>query len=197
MSQLTQAWLHVNKFSGPIPDLSECSSLFDLRLRDNDFIGYCITCWRGIGLPHEIGSLELEMTLVKARTIFHMLCKEKKKLEKEVPNNKKTKIKDSGGDVNGYGAYHQVRVVMEIVISLCTINNPNIAISIEVLREVTKNFSKENILGKGGFGVVYRGQLNDGTVIAVKRMKSSTVSTKGQNEFKAEIEVLTNVRHRH
>lgn len=124
---------------------------------------------------------------------------EKNKLEKEVPNSKKTKIKDSGGNVNGYGAVAGISSSQGIDgnSDILLYNNPNIAISIEVLREVTKNFSEDNILGKGGFGVVYRGQLNDGTVIAVKRMESSMVSTKGQNEFKAEIEVLTKVRHRH
>ncbi|XP_010532727.1 PREDICTED: receptor-like kinase TMK4 [Tarenaya hassleriana] len=73
----------------------------------------------------------------------------------------------------------------------------NVTISMEVLRQVTHNFSEENVLGRGGFGVVYKGELHDGTKIAVKRMESSTVGTKGMNEFQAEIAVLTKVRHRH
>ncbi|PHT98144.1 putative receptor protein kinase TMK1 [Capsicum chinense] len=73
----------------------------------------------------------------------------------------------------------------------------NIAISIQVLRQVTNNFSEENILGRGGFGVVYKGELHDGTKIAVKRMESGAMGTKGMNEFQAEIAVLTKVRHRH
>lgn len=73
----------------------------------------------------------------------------------------------------------------------------NIAISIQVLRQVTSNFSEDNILGRGGFGVVYKGELHDGTKIAVKRMESAAVGTKGMNEFQAEIAVLTKVRHRH
>ncbi|XP_010023612.2 receptor-like kinase TMK4 [Eucalyptus grandis] len=73
----------------------------------------------------------------------------------------------------------------------------NVAISIQVLRQVTHNFSEENILGRGGFGVVYKGELHDGTKIAVKRMESGAMGTKGMNEFQAEISVLTKVRHRH
>ncbi|KAI3409025.1 Protein kinase domain-containing protein [Psidium guajava] len=73
----------------------------------------------------------------------------------------------------------------------------NVAISIQVLRQVTHNFSEENILGRGGFGVVYKGELHDGTKIAVKRMESGAMGTKGMNEFQAEIAVLTKVRHRH
>lgn len=70
-------------------------------------------------------------------------------------------------------------------------------ISIQVLRNVTNNFSEENILGRGGFGTVYKGELHDGTKIAVKRMEAAgAMGTKGLNEFKSEIAVLTKVRHR-
>ncbi|XP_073127305.1 receptor-like kinase TMK4 [Henckelia pumila] len=73
----------------------------------------------------------------------------------------------------------------------------NVAISIQILRQVTDNFRDENVLGRGGFGVVYKGELHDGTKIAVKRMESGVMGTKGMNEFQAEIAVLTKVRHRH
>ncbi|XP_019179976.1 PREDICTED: receptor-like kinase TMK4 [Ipomoea nil] len=73
----------------------------------------------------------------------------------------------------------------------------NVAISVQVLRQVTNHFSEENVLGRGGFGVVYKGELHDGTKIAVKRMESGVMGTKGMNEFQAEIAVLTKVRHRH
>lgn len=72
----------------------------------------------------------------------------------------------------------------------------NMVISIQVLRNVTNNFSQDNILGEGGFGVVYKGELHDGTKIAVKRMEAGVMGTKGLNEFKSEIAVLTKVRHR-
>ncbi|KDP32592.1 hypothetical protein JCGZ_13142 [Jatropha curcas] len=73
----------------------------------------------------------------------------------------------------------------------------NVVVSIEVLRQVTDNFSESNIIGRGGFGVVYKGELHDGTKIAVKRMESTVMGTKGMNEFQAEIAVLSKVRHRH
>ncbi|KAK9272202.1 hypothetical protein L1049_002573 [Liquidambar formosana] len=73
----------------------------------------------------------------------------------------------------------------------------NMVISIQVLRNVTNNFSEENILGRGGFGTVYKGELHDGTKIAVKRMESGVIAGKGLAEFKSEIAVLTKVRHRH
>ncbi|KAL0372782.1 UNVERIFIED_CONTAM: Receptor protein kinase TMK1 [Sesamum calycinum] len=73
----------------------------------------------------------------------------------------------------------------------------NMVISIQVLRSVTNDFSAENVLGRGGFGTVYKGELHDGTKIAVKRMESGVMSEKGLDEFKSEIAVLTKVRHRH
>ncbi|KAG6772404.1 receptor protein kinase TMK1-like [Populus alba x Populus x berolinensis] len=73
----------------------------------------------------------------------------------------------------------------------------NLVISVQVLRNVTKNFASENELGRGGFGVVYKGELDDGTKIAVKRMESGVISSKAIDEFQAEIAVLSKVRHRH
>lgn len=73
----------------------------------------------------------------------------------------------------------------------------NLVISVQVLRNVTKNFASENELGRGGFGVVYKGELDDGTKIAVKRMEAGVISKKAVDEFHSEIAVLSKVRHRH
>ncbi|XP_058204736.1 receptor-like kinase TMK3 isoform X2 [Rhododendron vialii] len=73
----------------------------------------------------------------------------------------------------------------------------NLVISVQVLRKVTNNFAPENELGRGGFGVVYKGELDDGTKIAVKRMESGVINSKALDEFQSEIAVLSKVRHRH
>ncbi|KAI3688400.1 hypothetical protein L1987_82112 [Smallanthus sonchifolius] len=75
--------------------------------------------------------------------------------------------------------------------------NGNLMISVQVLDQATNHFSDNNVLGRGGFGVVYKGELHDGTMIAVKRMKSDATGTKGIKEFQAEVGALTKVRHRH
>ncbi|CAN6700293.1 unnamed protein product [Malus baccata var. baccata] len=73
----------------------------------------------------------------------------------------------------------------------------NMVISIQVLPNVTNNFSQENILGQGRFGTMYKGELYDGTKIAVKRIEAGEIVGKGLSEFKSEIFVLTKVHHRH
>ncbi|KAK4377784.1 hypothetical protein RND71_004080 [Anisodus tanguticus] len=72
----------------------------------------------------------------------------------------------------------------------------NLVISVQVLKNVTNNFAPENELGRGGFGVVYKGELDDGTKIAVKRMEAGVISSKALDEFRSEISVLSKVRHR-
>lgn len=42
--------------------------------------------------------------------------------------------------------------------------------SLRELQIATNQFSGENVVGEGGFGVVYRGVLHDGAVVAVKHL---------------------------
>lgn len=39
------------------------------------------------------------------------------------------------------------------------------------LRKATRNFSPYNQIGEGDFGIVYKGKLEDGSVVAIKRAK--------------------------
>ncbi|EPS70426.1 hypothetical protein M569_04331 [Genlisea aurea] len=78
------------------------------------------------------------------------------------------------------------------------VESGGLVISVQVLRKVTNDFAPENELGRGGFGVVYKGELDDGTKIAVKRMEAGgAICSKGLEEFRSEIAVLSKVRHRH
>lgn len=65
----------------------------------------------------------------------------------------------------------------------------------EELKDITNGFSSENLLGEGGFGCVYRGCLPDGRMVAVKQLKVG--SGQGDREFKAEVEIISRVHHRH
>ncbi|RZB43849.1 Cysteine-rich receptor-like protein kinase 25 isoform B [Glycine soja] len=62
------------------------------------------------------------------------------------------------------------------------------------IEAATNRFAKENMIGKGGFGEVYRGILLDGQEIAVKRLTGS--SRQGAVEFKNEVQVIAKLQHR-
>ncbi|XP_044972696.1 probable LRR receptor-like serine/threonine-protein kinase At4g29180 isoform X2 [Hordeum vulgare subsp. vulgare] len=64
--------------------------------------------------------------------------------------------------------------------------------SYKELKTITNSFEKS--IGKGGFGVVYLGYLEDGTPVAVKTRSES--SSQGVNEFLAEALHLIRVHHR-
>ncbi|XP_070677316.1 G-type lectin S-receptor-like serine/threonine-protein kinase At4g27290 [Malus domestica] len=58
----------------------------------------------------------------------------------------------------------------------------------------TSNFSIENKLGEGGFGSVFKGTMENGQEIAVKRLSKS--SRQGLDEFKNEVTHIAKLQHR-
>ncbi|CAI9273443.1 unnamed protein product [Lactuca saligna] len=66
--------------------------------------------------------------------------------------------------------------------------------SFSEVSKLTNNFSTDNKLGQGGFGPVYKGVMEDGREIAVKRL--SETSTQGVDEFKNEVRCIHRLQHR-
>ncbi|CAO2821766.1 unnamed protein product [Amaranthus hypochondriacus] len=64
----------------------------------------------------------------------------------------------------------------------------------EELEAATNGFSDDNLLAQGGFGIVYRGVLRDGQVVAVKQLKF--VDSQGDADFCREVRVLSCAQHR-
>nr|GEW79804.1 probable serine/threonine-protein kinase At1g01540 [Tanacetum cinerariifolium] len=66
--------------------------------------------------------------------------------------------------------------------------------SLRELEIATNGFSSENVIGEGGYGIVYSGVLADNTMVAVKNL----LNNRGQaeKEFKVEVEAIGRVRHK-
>jgi serine/threonine protein kinase len=67
--------------------------------------------------------------------------------------------------------------------------------SLQEIKHATKNFDESNVIGVGGFGKVYKGEIDNGVLVAIKR--SNPQSEQGVNEFQTEIEMLSKLRHKH
>ncbi|XP_042046933.1 somatic embryogenesis receptor kinase 1-like isoform X1 [Salvia splendens] len=67
--------------------------------------------------------------------------------------------------------------------------------SLRELQAATDNFSKENLLGTGGFAKVYKGSLLDGSLVAVKRLNDARTSG-GELQFQSEVKMISLAMHR-
>ncbi|KAJ8768106.1 hypothetical protein K2173_021046 [Erythroxylum novogranatense] len=68
-------------------------------------------------------------------------------------------------------------------------------LNLSQVAKATSNFSPSFKIGEGGFGTVYRAQLEDGQVVAIKRAKKEHFETL-QTEFSSEIGLLAKIEHR-
>lgn len=62
------------------------------------------------------------------------------------------------------------------------------------LEKATDKFSQKNLIGQGSDGVVYKGTLQDGALVAVKEIFD--LETKGDEEFCYEVEIISKIKHR-
>nr|XP_027077211.1 brassinosteroid LRR receptor kinase-like [Coffea arabica] len=79
-------------------------------------------------------------------------------------------------------------------INLATFEKPLRKLTFADLLEATNGFHNDSLIGSGGFGDVYKAQLKDGNVVAIKKLIH--VSGQGDREFTAEMETIGKIKHR-
>ncbi|GAA0161466.1 hypothetical protein LIER_17776 [Lithospermum erythrorhizon] len=79
-------------------------------------------------------------------------------------------------------------------INLSAFEKPLRKLTFADLLEATNNFHNDSLIGSGGFGDVYKAQLKDGSVVAIKKLIQ--ISGQGDREFTAEMETIGKIKHR-
>ncbi|XP_073102068.1 probable receptor-like protein kinase At1g11050 [Elaeis guineensis] len=74
-------------------------------------------------------------------------------------------------------------------------NTGSISYDIKELEKATGYFSQRNFIGRGGFGVVYKGTLADGSLVAIKKVLEPDLES-GDEEFRNEVDIISHLRHR-
>ncbi|KAG5242784.1 calmodulin-binding receptor cytoplasmic kinase [Salix suchowensis] len=71
----------------------------------------------------------------------------------------------------------------------------SVHLNLSQVARATNNFSPSLKIGEGGFGTVYKAELDDGQVVAIKRAKKEHFA-KLRTEFSSEVELLAKIDHR-
>ncbi|CAL4900857.1 unnamed protein product [Urochloa decumbens] len=115
--------------------------------------------------------------LLASLLAFFFLCRKKSKKRKKNP-----------AKICGEGSSAERRAHLRP-------NTGSILFDIGELAWATDGFAERNLVGRGGFGAVYRGVLADGSVVAVKKMLDPDMDG-GDEEFTNEVEIISHLRHR-
>lgn len=97
--------------------------------------------------------------------------------------------------IGGGGLSHTMGSKYSNGTTISAASNLSYRIPFAAMLAATKKFDESLVIGIGGFGKVFKGVLNDGTKVAIKRGNPS--SQQGLREFQTEIEMLSHFRHRH
>ncbi|GLU24084.1 hypothetical protein SLE2022_400490 [Rubroshorea leprosula] len=192
-----------NNLTGPIPPGGQLTTFPASRYENNS--GLC-----GVPMPlcgsgshstelHSRGRKQSMATVMVVGITFFLFCiigltlalyRVKKIQFKEETREKYIESLPTSGS----SSWKLSSVPEPLSINIATFEKPLRKLTFAHLLEATNGFSAESLIGSGGFGEVYKAQLKDGCVVAIKKLLH--VTGQGDREFVAEMETIGKIKHR-
>ncbi|CAL9755364.1 unnamed protein product [Musa acuminata subsp. burmannicoides] len=214
LAMLSEIDLSNNKLNGSIPELGQLATFPRYRYENNSGLcGFPLPSCEGntgadSGNQHQkthrrqaylTGSIAMGV-FVFVFCIFGLVIvavekRKKQRNGKGNSNNSRDFYIDSRSYSGAGISNWKLTVTKEtLVINLATFEKPLMKLTLADLIEATNGFHDDSKIGSGGFGDVYKAQLRDGSVVAIKKLIH--VSGQGDREFTAEMETIGKVKHR-
>ncbi|TQD82064.1 hypothetical protein C1H46_032373 [Malus baccata] len=208
LTLLTDIDLSNNLLSGIIPQSGQFETFPAYRYANNSGLcGYPLASCEGALGPNatahqkshrRVASLARNVAMGLLISLFCILGlfivaieTKKRRKKKELALDVHIDSLNQSGTANGWkltGAREALSI------NLATFEKPLQKLTFADLLEATNGFHDNSLIGKGGFGDVYKAQLKDGSVVAIKKLIH--ISGQGDREFTAEMETIGKIKHR-
>ncbi|KAL3508295.1 hypothetical protein ACH5RR_027696 [Cinchona calisaya] len=194
-----------NNLSGPIPSGGQLTTFPAARYENNSGLcglplapcgsgnGHHSSSYYGGGKKQPVAVGTVTGIIVSLFCIFLLilaLYRVKKHQEKEEKRDKYVESLPTSGS----SSWKISSVAEPLSINVATFEKPLRKLTFAHLLEATNGFSADSLIGSGGFGEVYKAQLRDGSVVAIKKLIH--VTGQGDREFMAEMETIGKIKHR-
>lgn len=192
-----------NHLTGPIPTGGQLTTFLASRYENNS--GLCgvplSPCGSG-GRPTKLHSQTKKSSVAVGMVVgipFFLLCilgltlalyrVKKHQLKEEKREKYIESLPTSGSSI-----WKLSSVPEPLSINIATFEKPLRKLTFAHLLEATNGFSAESLIGSGGFGEVYKAQLRDGCIVAIKKLIH--ITGQGDREFMAEMGTIGKIKHR-
>ncbi|XP_017437152.1 BRASSINOSTEROID INSENSITIVE 1-associated receptor kinase 1 isoform X2 [Vigna angularis] len=198
--------LHNNNITGEIPNvLGNLTNLMSLDLYSNNITGQ---------IPEELGNLKKLQSLFSNNTyLVQAIPISPPATHKQNPSGNSFRSIGviAGGVAVGAAllfaapviafVYCKRRKPPDYFFDVAAEEDPEVnfgqlkRFSLHELLVATDGFNNKNIIGKGGFGKVYKGRLTNGDLVAVKRLNQERIRSE-EKQFQTEVEMISLAVHR-
>ncbi|KAG8383429.1 hypothetical protein BUALT_Bualt04G0012300 [Buddleja alternifolia] len=198
-----------NNLSGMIPQSTPFDTFPDYRFMNNSGLcGYPLpSCGSGLGVgtgKHQkshrrqaslIGSVAMGLLCALFCIFgFVIVVVETRKRRKKKEAALEAYMENHSNSATAHHSNWKLSARDALSINLATFEKPLRKLTFADLLEATNGFHDDTLIGSGGFGDVYRADLKDGSVVAIKKLVH--VSGQGDREFTAEMETIGKIKHR-